>query len=45
MSTTPEDRLARGEASELDLLFIVKKLARHNRHSHYYWSAYRAEPA
>lgn len=26
-------------------LFIVKKLARHNRHSHYYWSAYRAEPA
>lgn len=26
-------------------LFIQKKLARHNRHSHYYWSAYRAEPA
>ncbi|MCO4864405.1 hypothetical protein MKD38_22220 [Cupriavidus sp. WGlv3] len=26
-------------------LFVVKKLARHNRHSHYYWSAYRAEPA
>ncbi|AEI77529.1 hypothetical protein CNE_1c21950 [Cupriavidus necator N-1] len=26
-------------------LFIEKKLARHNRHSHYYWSAYRAEPA
>ncbi|SPC05387.1 hypothetical protein [Cupriavidus taiwanensis] len=26
-------------------LFIVKKHARHNRHSHYYWSAYRAEPA
>jgi hypothetical protein len=25
-------------------LFIEKKLARHNRHSHYYWSAYRAEP-
>ncbi|AQV94738.1 hypothetical protein BJN34_12695 [Cupriavidus necator] len=26
-------------------LFIEKELARHNRHSHYYWSAYRAEPA
>ncbi|SPD46692.1 conserved protein of unknown function [Cupriavidus neocaledonicus] len=25
-------------------LFIEKKLARHHRHSHYYWSAYRAEP-
>ena len=25
-------------------LFVEKKLARHNRHSHYYWSAYRAEP-
>ncbi len=25
-------------------LFIEKKLVRHHRHSHYYWSAYRAEP-
>ncbi|WP_279615823.1 hypothetical protein [Cupriavidus alkaliphilus] len=24
-------------------LFVEKKLARHNRHSHYYWAAYRAE--
>jgi hypothetical protein len=24
-------------------LFIEKKQARHGRHSHYYWSAYRAE--
>ncbi len=26
-------------------LFIEKKQARHGRHSHYFWSAYRAEPA
>jgi hypothetical protein len=26
-------------------LFIEKKLAHHNRRSHYYWPAYRAEPA
>ncbi|MBF6987275.1 hypothetical protein [Cupriavidus sp. IK-TO18] len=25
-------------------LFIEKKRARHGRYSHYYWSAYRAEP-
>lgn len=24
-------------------LFIARKLVRHNKHSHYYWSAYRAE--
>lgn len=26
-------------------LFIEKKQARHGRHSHYFWSAYRAEQA
>lgn len=25
-------------------LFIEKKRVRHHRHSHYFWSAYRAEP-
>lgn len=25
-------------------LFIAKKRVRHHRHSHYFWSAYRAEP-
>jgi hypothetical protein len=25
-------------------LFIEKKRVRHRRHSHYFWSAYRAEP-
>ena len=24
--------------------FAEKKLARHHRHSHYFWSVYRAEP-
>lgn len=25
-------------------IFIEKKLARHGRYTHYFWSAYRAEP-
>ncbi|ABF12334.1 hypothetical protein Rmet_5475 (plasmid) [Cupriavidus metallidurans CH34] len=38
-----EIELAAGPVGKVRF-FAEKKLARHHRHSHYFWSVYRAEP-